>query len=124
MDVHPAIGYNGVMGETILDKIVAAKRREVADARRRVPESELGQSLSCLPPVRDFAARLRRPDGRLGVIAEVKKASPSAGVIRRDFHPARLADAFCRHGADCLSVLTDEKFFQGRLDHLVAARAA
>ncbi|HEY8505144.1 MAG TPA: indole-3-glycerol phosphate synthase TrpC, partial [Gemmataceae bacterium] len=101
---------------TILDEIVAHKRREIDAARRRLPEAELERRLEGLPPARDFAAALRRPGVR--VIAEVKKASPSAGVIRPDFDPVAIARAYEQGGADCVSVLTDEHFFQGSLDHL------
>jgi indole-3-glycerol phosphate synthase len=105
---------------TILDTIVEHKWAEIAAARAAVPEAELDRRAAALPPARDFAAALLRPGVR--VIAEVKKASPSAGVIRPDFHPVAVARAYEQGGADCLSVLTDEHFFQGRLSHLTAAR--
>ncbi len=108
---------------TILDRIVEAKRREVEAARGRVPEAELECRLTELPPARGFAAVLRRP-GEVRVIAEVKKASPSAGVIRADFDPVAIARTYERHGAACVSVLTDGPFFQGSLEHLTAVRAA
>src|SRR5918999_1191621 len=107
---------------TILDQIVASKRREVADARAKLPERELEHRSAAAPPVRDFRAALDRP-GSVQVLAEVKKASPSAGVLRADFDPVAIARTYEQHGAAALSVLTDEPFFQGHLDHLRAIRA-
>src|SRR5262245_6643202 len=108
--------------KTILDDIVASKRRERESARAEAGESELERRLDGLPPARDFAAALRGDDVR--VIAEVKKASPSAGVIRADFDPAAIARTYRDHGASCVSVLTDAPFFRGSLDHLRQVRAA
>jgi indole-3-glycerol phosphate synthase len=110
------------MSETVLDKIVAAKRREIADCRVRTSETELRRKLADAPPPRDFFAALAAP-GPIRLIAEVKKASPSAGVIRSDFDPVAIAKIYEEHGASCLSVLTDEPFFQGRLEYLEAVRA-
>ena len=110
------------MSETVLDKIVAAKRREVAACRTRTPEAELRKKLADAPPPRDFFAALAKP-GPIRLIAEVKKASPSAGIIRSDFDPVAIARIYEAHGASCLSVLTDEPFFQGRLEYLEAVRA-
>ncbi len=110
------------MSETVLDKIVAAKRREIADCRSRIPEAELQKKLADAPPPRDFFAALAAP-GPIRLIAEVKKASPSAGVIRSDFDPVTIAKIYEQHGASCLSVLTDEPFFQGLLEYLEAVRA-
>jgi indole-3-glycerol phosphate synthase len=107
---------------TILDTIVEHKWGEIAAAKTAVPEAELERRLANAPAVRDFTGALLRPGMR--VIAEVKKASPSAGVIRPDFDPAAIARAYERGGADALSVLTDEHFFQGRLAYLTAAREA
>jgi indole-3-glycerol phosphate synthase len=107
----------------ILDQIVASKRRELEDARARVTETGLERRLAEAPPVRDFRAALERPGG-VQVIAEVKKASPSAGVIRADFDPVAIARVYERHGAACVSVLTDAPFFQGSLAYLAAVRAA
>ena len=108
---------------TILDKIMATKRGEIAAARSRRPESELVAALAAAPPVRDFFAALAKP-GSIRLIAEVKKASPSQGVIRADFDPVEIAKIYERHGAACISVLTDESYFQGSLDYLRQIRAA
>jgi indole-3-glycerol phosphate synthase len=108
---------------TILDEIVAAKREEIGRAKAAAPEAALREQLACAPPTRDFPAALARP-GRIRLIAEVKKASPSAGVIRADFQPAEIAEIYQRHGADCISVLTDRPYFQGSLDDLRQVRAA
>src|SRR5262245_25894642 len=107
----------------ILDTILASKRREVAAAREHTPECELERRLVDAPPIRPFRAALERP-GAVGVIAEVKKASPSAGVLRADFDPVAVALAYTENGAACLSVLTDEPFFQGHIDYLRAIRRA
>jgi indole-3-glycerol phosphate synthase len=108
---------------TILDTIVATKREEVARAKVQRPESVLRSSLSDAPVPRDFLAALSAgPPIRL--IAEVKKASPSKGVIRADFDPVAIATTYERHGASCISVLTDEPYFQGHLDYLRQVRAA
>lgn len=106
---------------TILDQIVAHKRTEVAEAKELRPADLLEKHLKTAPEPRDFVAALAGANG-IGLIAEVKKASPSAGVIRDDFHPVNIAKTYERHGAACLSVLTDEQFFQGHLDDLYAVR--
>jgi indole-3-glycerol phosphate synthase len=108
---------------SILDQIVETKQREIDAARQRVPEAELERRVAGLPPARGFTAALRVP-GEVRIIAEVKKASPSAGVIRADFDPVAIARTYERHGAACLSVLTDETYFQGRLEYLSAIREA
>jgi indole-3-glycerol phosphate synthase len=106
---------------TILDRIVETKWREVEAAKRAVPEADLDRQVAGLPPARDFAAALRRP-GFVQIIAEVKKASPSAGVIRPDFDPVSVARTYEQHGAAAISVLTDEPYFQGSLEYLAAVR--
>jgi indole-3-glycerol phosphate synthase len=111
------------MAETVLDKIVATKRREIADARERVSLADLESRLAEAPPVRDFFGALAA-GGAIKLIAEVKKASPSAGVIRSDFDPATIARTYERHGASCISVLTDETYFQGHLDYLRQVRSS
>jgi indole-3-glycerol phosphate synthase len=118
-----AKGSEGQRMSTILDTIVASKRREVAAAKERTPEDALLRRLADAPPPRRFRDALERP-GDIGVIAEVKKASPSAGVLRADFDPVAIAKSYANHGAACLSVLTDEPFFQGRLEYLSAIRGA
>lgn len=107
----------------ILEKIVADKRVEVAGCRERKPLAELEKGLPKAPPVRDFLAALERADG-IGIIAEVKKASPSAGVLRADFDPVAIAQNYARFGADAISVLTDAPYFQGHLSYLSAIRQA
>ncbi|MEQ8849390.1 indole-3-glycerol phosphate synthase TrpC [Botrimarina sp.] len=114
---------------TILDKIVAGKRQEVARAREERPVEELRAALADAPPVRSFLAPLaaKRPavdGGPIKLIAEVKKASPSAGLIRADFDPVAIARTYAQHGASCLSCLTDGPHFQGSLDYLRAIREA
>ena len=106
----------------VLERIVAVKRQELEAARRAAPESELRARLPTAPPVRDFFAALAGP-GPIRLIAEVKKASPSKGIIRADFDPVSIAATYERHGAACLSVLTDEKHFLGSLEHLKQVRA-
>lgn len=105
----------------VLDRIVVKKREEIEEARRRRPLAELERALTSAPPVRSFRAALESATG-MAVIAEIKKASPSAGVIRADFDPVGIARIYERHGAACISVLTDEPFFQGCLDYLTAVR--
>src|SRR5207249_2609061 len=107
---------------TILDKIVAGKRTELEESRNRFPIHELESQLAAAPAVRDFRAALEQP-GEIQIIAEVKKASPSAGVLRADFDPLAIAQIYERHGAACISVLTDEPFFQGRLQDLSGIRS-
>jgi indole-3-glycerol phosphate synthase len=114
---------NDIQVPTILDQIVATKRSEIAAAQAAVPAAELRARLKDAPPVRDFFAALAAP-GPIKLIAEVKKASPSKGVIRADFDPVAIARTYEAHGATCLSVLTDEQYFQGHLDYLRAVRAA
>jgi indole-3-glycerol phosphate synthase len=110
----------------ILDKIVEEKQREVAKLpERRIAAGDLRDALLERGERRDFVAALRHPRrGDVALIAEVKKASPSAGVICKDFDPVRIAQEYEAGGASCLSVLTDESFFQGSLDYLRQIRAA
>ena len=108
---------------SILDDIVAAKWHAIAAAKVARPEPMLAAQLPRLPAVSPFAAALKVP-GKLRVIAEVKRASPSAGILRENFDPAAIARAYETAGAAAVSVLTDEPFFQGHLDHLREAHAA
>jgi len=108
---------------TILDQIVATKRIEIDRAKAAIPLSELRARLPDSPPVRDFFGPLAA-GGPIKLIAEVKKASPSKGVIRADFDPVAIAQTYAAHGASCLSVLTDEQYFQGSLEYLTRVRLA
>jgi indole-3-glycerol phosphate synthase len=108
---------------TILDQIVAAKRAEIVRLKAARPELELRARLADALPVRDFFTPLAAT-GPIKLIAEVKKASPSAGLIRADFDPVAIARIYQAHGATCISVLTDEPYFQGRLEYLSQIRAA
>jgi indole-3-glycerol phosphate synthase len=111
---------------TILDRIMAAKRAEVAAAKRSLSESEMQSRAQAVAAPRDFIASLKRriDSGDAAVIAEIKRASPSRGLLREDFDPAQLARSYERGGAACLSVLTDREFFEGAPEHLASARAA
>jgi indole-3-glycerol phosphate synthase len=111
------------MTDSILDKIIESKRREVAISRARLPMEELEAQAAEAPPVRDFRAAVAGP-GPIQLIAEVKKASPSAQVIRADFDPIAIARTYQAHGAACLSVLTDAPYFQGHLSYLARIRAS
>ncbi|MGB6299315.1 MAG: indole-3-glycerol phosphate synthase TrpC [Rivularia sp. (in: cyanobacteria)] len=102
----------------ILEEIVLHKRQEVAQMRLESPLAEVQEQLKDAPPVRDFLKALRENSHHPSLIAEVKKASPSKGVIREDFDPINIAKAYEKGGAACLSVLTDTKFFQGSFDNL------
>ncbi|MEO8342353.1 MAG: indole-3-glycerol phosphate synthase TrpC [Gallionella sp.] len=110
----------------ILKKILAVKVQEVAAAQAIKPLAAMRAAAEQAAPVRDFVAALRAKiaAGQAAVIAEIKKASPSKGVLRENFRPAEIAASYAQHGAACLSVLTDQQFFQGSADHLQQARAA
>ncbi len=110
----------------ILDQIVAVKRDEIAAAKRKRDLPSLRRDAEQLGGRRDFAGALRSKlaAGHAGVIAEIKKASPSKGVLRERFVPAAIAESYAEHGAACLSVLTDVQFFQGSSAYLEQARAA
>ena len=110
----------------ILDKIVAVKRQEVAAASKRKSLALVRADAESRVLTRDFVGALKAKiaAGRPAVIAEIKKASPSKGVLRDDFIPADIAQSYAEHGAACLSVLTDVQFFQGEVDYLKQARAS
>jgi indole-3-glycerol phosphate synthase len=110
----------------ILNRILAVKREEVAAARAAKPLSAIRAEAEAQPQPRDFAGAIRAKlgAGEAAVIAEIKRASPSKGVLREDFRPAEIARSYAAHGAACLSVLTDRQFFQGSSEYLQQARAA
>jgi indole-3-glycerol phosphate synthase len=110
----------------ILQRIMDVKRQEVASAKERLSLEEAQNQAYRRPTSRDFlgAIRAQHQAGRDAVIAEIKKASPSKGVMRADFIPADIAQSYAEHGAACLSVLTDKQFFQGSIDYLKQARAS
>ena len=110
----------------ILDKIIAVKREEIAEAARRKPLALMRADAESRVLTRDFigAMRAKIAAGQPAVIAEIKKASPSKGVLREDFIPADIAQSYAEYGAACLSVLTDAQFFQGCVDYLKQARAS
>jgi indole-3-glycerol phosphate synthase len=110
----------------VLQRILAVKREEVAAAKQAISPREVEARARAAAPVRDFvgAIRAKHAAGRPAVIAEIKRASPSKGLLRENFDPAAIARSYEAGGAACLSVLTDRRFFQGAPEHLVAARAA
>ena len=110
----------------ILNKIIAVKREEIAEAINRKPLPAMRKDAESRVLTRDFVGALRSKiaAGQAAVIAEIKKASPSRGVLRTDFVPADIAQSYAEHGAACLSVLTDRQFFQGSIDYLKQARAS
>ena len=110
----------------ILNRILARKQEEIESRRQRLSPAELRRQADSAEPPRGFVAALEASvaQGRAAVIAEIKKASPSKGVIREDFDPVEIARSYQAGGASCLSVLTDRDFFQGHEDYLVAAREA
>ncbi|MFB3896004.1 MAG: indole-3-glycerol phosphate synthase TrpC [bacterium] len=110
----------------ILDEIIFQKKKEVADRKQRLPLNELKRSLATRKVIsRDFATALSRNSGdKIKLIAEVKKASPSAGIIRPEFEPVEIARIYEQTGANAISVLTDEKFFSGKLEYLIQVKSA
>lgn len=110
----------------ILDRILAVKRAEIAAAREHISEAEMEAQARAAPQPRDFVGAIRRCHSRSvpAVIAEIKKASPSKGLLRDPFDPAAIARSYAAHGAACLSVLTDREFFQGDSAYLQAVRDA
>lgn len=129
---HPTVAVESVRyqvvvpGETpdhILEEIVWNKEAEVAQMREQIPLQELQKQIQTAPPVRDFLAALKQGRTQPAVIAEVKKASPSKGIIRENFDPVAIAQSYAQGGASCLSVLTEQRFFQGSFQYLAAIRA-
>ena len=110
----------------ILDKIVRAKESEIERIKRITPIKEMKRLISNLPPTKDFKAAIsqakRKREFQIKVIAEIKKASPSRGIIREDFDPVKIAKIYEKNGAAAISVLTEEKFFLGKLEYLKAVR--
>ena len=110
---------------TILDEIVETKRTQVAEAKRRRPLADVQAGAAAAPPPRDFHAAITNPSrGGVNMIAEVKRASPSAGLIVQDFDPVAIARTYAACGASAISVLTDETYFQGHLRHIAQIKAA
>ena len=109
---------------TILEKIVETKRREVASAQRLRPLSSLQSAIASMAPARDFFGAVTGNDGRIRLIAEIKKRSPSAGLIREDFDPVALARIYEGAGAAALSVLTDAEYFSGELAYVAEVKGA
>ena len=105
----------------VLSEICETKRKEISSSKLQVSEDELKSRLSDVEPARDFLAALQASPG-IGLIAEVKKASPSAGLIREDFDPVQIAQTYESAGAACISCLTDEPYFKGKLEYLTAIR--
>ena len=127
--VHTAEVSYGIKPEenqpqNILEEIVWHKETEVEKARQKLSLLDLRRQLESVPPAKDFVGVLRQGKTRPALIAEVKKASPSKGILRAEFDPVAIAQAYQRGGASCLSVLTDEKFFQGSFENLARVRAA
>ena len=109
----------------ILDRILEVKRAEVAAAKEEISLAELQGRIKDLPKCRNFYRALTRKKTRgINVVTEIKRASPSAGTIREDFDPVELAEVYARCGADAVSVLTDEQFFQGHLDYIRQVKEA
>ncbi|MDX9822272.1 MAG: indole-3-glycerol phosphate synthase TrpC [Syntrophales bacterium] len=108
--------------ETYLDRILEVKRREVDRRKKRLPRARIEEDLEALPPCRDFLRSVSRTD--VAIIAEIKKKSPSAGLLQQRFSPLRMARIYERAGAAAVSVLTDSTFFGGRLSHLRHVKAA
>lgn len=110
----------------ILKRILAVKAEEVARSKRVTPPGAIREAAFAAPPPRDFVGAIRNKiaSGQAAVIAEIKKASPSRGVLRESFDPSTIAASYGRHGAACLSILTDFEFFEGTIEHLQQARGA
>ena len=117
-----AIPHKESAAKNVLEEIVWHKDIEIEQFKKTLPLEELISKIETLPPTKDFIKRLQDPIFNFGIIAEIKKASPSKGVIRDNFYPEEIAIAFERGGASCISVLTDKKFFQGGFEILSNVR--
>ncbi|WP_026795413.1 MULTISPECIES: indole-3-glycerol phosphate synthase TrpC [Planktothrix] len=116
------VAIPGAEPQNILEEIVWYKEKEITDLRERLPLEKLKQKVNTIPATRNFFQALKQSKTQPAVIAEIKKASPSKGVIREDFDPVAIAKSYQQGGATCLSVLTDKKFFQGSFDNLSQIR--
>jgi len=123
-NLHYQVRVPDAEPRNILEKIVWKKEAEVAKLREKLSLRDLQRDILSAPPARSFIEALRQSKTKPALIAEVKKASPSKGVIREDFDPVAIARAYADHGATCLSVLTDQTFFQGDFEYLAQIRAA
>ncbi|MBF2006412.1 MAG: indole-3-glycerol phosphate synthase TrpC [Chlorogloeopsis fritschii C42_A2020_084] len=122
LEINSQVPAHSVLPSHILEEIVWHKQKEVVLTSEQLPLVDLQNQISAAPPLQDFLGALRQNPIKPSLIAEVKKASPSKGVIRADFDPVEIAQAYERGGATCLSVLTDEKFFQGSFENLQKIR--
>jgi indole-3-glycerol phosphate synthase len=123
-NLHYQVRVPDAEPRNILEKIVWKKEAEVAKLRAKLPLRDLQREILSAPPARDFLAALKQGKTTPALIAEVKKASPSKGVIREDFDPVAIARTYAEHNATCLSVLTDQTFFQGDFEYLAQIRQA
>ena len=123
LNLRYQVAVPGAEPQNILEEIVWYKEKEITDLRERLPLEQLKQKVNTIPAPRNFFEGLKNSQTQPAVIAEVKKASPSKGVIREDFDPVAIAKSYQQGGASCLSVLTDEKFFQGSFENLAKVRA-
>ncbi|MCS7208333.1 MAG: indole-3-glycerol phosphate synthase TrpC [Fimbriimonadales bacterium] len=121
MGSSPTVG-SSILAVTILQRILETKREEIASRKRVAPVVELKARLADVPPPRGFHRALRNSPNPIALIAEIKRASPSKGVIRADFDPMAIAERYCEAGADALSILTDEPYFHGKPEYLHLAR--
>jgi indole-3-glycerol phosphate synthase len=122
LEINNQVPAHSVLPSHILEEIVWHKQKEVVLTSEQLPLVDLQNQISAAPPLQDFLGALQQNPIKPSLIAEVKKASPSKGVIRADFDPIEIAQAYERGGATCLSVLTDEKFFQGSFENLQKIR--
>lgn len=123
LNLRYQVAVPGAEPQNILEEIVWYKEKEITNLRERLPLEQLKQKVNTIPAPRNFFAALKDSKTQPAVIAEVKKASPSKGIIREDFDPVAIAKSYQQGGASCLSVLTDEKFFQGSFENLAKVRA-